>query len=189
MPAYFLFLLWVAIGVFGRLIIHVPDATPLTSLCLLAPIVFSKRFSFLIILITLFLSDFILHFLFHYAVFGSWTLFTYSGWLMVAVIGFLFSKKSTILNAILYSAFSAVIFWVWTDFGTWITTALYAHTAQGLLNCYIAALPFLRNSMLGAMAWSVVLVYLLFRHNIIHRHIPTFWNNIVYFLKFIRRAN
>ena len=167
--------LWIIIGVVGRLIVHIPDVTPLTSLCLLAPTVFSKRQSFLIMLIILLLSDLCLHFLFHYSAFGSWTLFTYSAWFGVIFVGFLLAKKLTLFRALYFTFFASLAFWIWTNFGTWATTTLYSHDLHGLMNCYIAALPFLRNSIVGSCVWTgVLLIHRFFRHDKIHSHIPAF---------------
>jgi len=153
------FLIWILIGVVGRLIIHIPDVTPLTSLCLLSPTVFSKRQSFFIVFLLLVLSDVCLHFLFHYPVFGSWTVFTYSGWMGVTLLGLLFSKKPTWLRAFSFTITASLIFWIWTNFGTWCATHLYSHNMQGLLDCYIAAIPFLKNSILGSLVWTGVLFF------------------------------
>ena len=155
-----LFVLWLLVGVLGRLIIHIPDVTPLTSLCLLASTVFSKRNAYWIMLSILLLSDFSLHILFHYPVFGLWTVFTYSVWLGIIVFGFLFSKKPTVLRGLWLTFFSAIIFWVWRNFGSWITTNMYAHNMRGLLDFYIAALPFLRNSIVGSCVWTAVIMTL-----------------------------
>lgn len=154
-------LLWITLCVLGRLVIHVPNATPLTSLFLLAPAVFSKRLSLLITVIALFLSDVALHFIFNFAIFGSWTVFAYSGWIATTLFGFYYAKKATFSRGIIFSGLSAILFWIVTNFGTWCETTLYAHTANGLLACYIAALPFLRNGLLGAIIWTSVFYFLI----------------------------
>jgi hypothetical protein len=151
--------LFILIGVIGRLIIHIPDVTPLTSLALFAPTVFSKRTSFLMMLITLLLSDVCLHFFLGYSIFGSWTFFTYSGWLGTIFFGFLFSQKPVFSRAFTLTFFATLCFWIWTNFGTWITTNLYSHDFSGLLQCYIVAIPFLKCGLLGSWAWTIVLFY------------------------------
>src|SRR3990167_2423736 len=145
-----MYILWILIGVIGRLVIHIPDVTPLTSLCLLAPTVFSKRNACFIILTILILSDVSLHFLFNY-----------SGWLFVMLLGFLFAKKSTLTRAFMFTLNASLIFWVWSDFGTWCTSSFYPHTLQGLIDCYIAALPFLRNAIVGSLLWTGMLVFMI----------------------------
>jgi len=173
------YIVWILVAVIGRLVIHIPDVTPLTSLCLLAPTVFSKRNSLLIIFCSLLLSDLCLHFIFHYAVLGSWTLFNYSGWSAVVLLGVLFAKKPTVFRALSFTVYGSLIFWVWSDFGTWCTSTLYAHTINGLMDCYIAALPFLRDAITGSLIWTGVLVYPILRHHIIHQHIPCLRNNVI----------
>lgn len=182
-----MFLLSIIFGVFGRLMVHIPNVTPMTSLCLLAPAVFSKRDSFLVITITLLLSDLLLHFLLHYPVLGSWTLFTYSASFLIVAVGFILKNQFTASRAMWLTAYSAVFFWVWTNFGTWCTSMMYAHTAAGLMQCFIAGLPFLRNGLAGSLVWTCVL--LLLGHYIIHRNIPAFRRNRASFLKLVRKPN
>lgn len=157
-----LLIVWIVTAIVGRLVIHIPDVTPLTSLCLLAPSVFSKRTALFAMLIILALSDYGLHLLFQYSVFGSWTWFTYSGWLCMIFLGFIFSKNSTLLRALYFTLIGTVIFWLWTNFGTWCTTTLYPHHLTGLFACYTAALPFLKNSVLGSLLWTTVLFTFVF---------------------------
>ena len=151
-------LVWIAVAVLGRLIIHVPDVTPLSALALLAPTVFSKRFSLCMTLATLVLSDVALHFLLHESVFGNWTFFTYSGWIFVTLLGFLFARNPTFSRGFLFAGVSTIGFWIWTNAGSFLVMHLYPHTMNGLLNCYLAALPFLKNSLMGAMVWMGVLM-------------------------------
>lgn len=153
-----IYLIWILVGVVGRLVIHVPDVTPLTSLALLAPTVFSKRISIAMMLGILILSDYSLHVFFHYPMFGLWSLFNYSGWIATVLFGFLFSKKPTFLSALFYTFFSALFFWVWTDFGTWCVSSLYPHTLHGLTECFVMALPFLKYSIVGSLAWTTALM-------------------------------
>lgn len=145
---------WIAIGFISRLIIHIPDATPITTLALLAPRFFSLRKSLLMILTILATSDLFLHFLFSYTVFGSWSFFTYSGWCGVVLLGSAFTNAGKIMNFIFLTIGASFLFWIWTNFGTWCATSLYPHNIVGLMECYYAALPFLRNSVIGAVCWT-----------------------------------
>lgn len=52
----------------------------------------------------------------------------------------------------------AALFYVVTNFWVWASGAvLYPHTAQGLLMCYTAALPFFGNTLAGNLVYSTVL--------------------------------
>lgn len=160
-----IYLLWILVGIIGRLVIHIPDVTPLTSLALLAPTVFSKRLSIAMMLGILILSDCLLHLFFHYPVLGLWSLFNYSGWIAIVLFGFMFSKNPRFLSALAYTFFSALFFWVWTDFGTWCAGGLYSHTLDGLTACFVMALPFLKYSIIGSLVWTAgLMICLRFRN-------------------------
>ena len=154
-----MFLVTILIGVFSRLFIHIPNVTALTSLCLLAPSAFSKRDAFLIIATILLLSDLLLHFMLHYPVLGFWTFFNYSGWFATLFAGFLLQKQFTFSRALIFTFLTSVLFWIWTNLGTWFATGMYAPTPSGLLQCYIAGLPFLRNAVIGSLVWTAVLSF------------------------------
>jgi hypothetical protein len=53
---------------------------------------------------------------------------------------------------------SSLGFWIWTNFGVWATSGLYSKTLTGLGECYIAALPFLLNSLIGDMIWGLAIL-------------------------------
>ena len=155
-------LLWIAIATLGRLIPHPPNATPLTSLCVLSSRQFSLKTSCFMMLLSLLLSDILLAFIQHHAIFGLWSLFTYSGFLMIMFGGARFIRQDTsFLNTFIFTGFSSIGFWLWTNLGTWLTTSLYQHTGYGLLTCYAAAIPFLRNAIIADLIWLAVLQYLL----------------------------
>ena len=42
-------------------------------------------------------------------------------------------------------ALGAVLFFLVSNFGVWLTQELYPHSAAGLAACYVAALPFFTN--------------------------------------------
>jgi len=59
---------------------------------------------------------------------------------------------------IAFAAVSAsVIFFALTNFGVWLLSGMYSHDVTGLLACYTAAIPFLQNSLAGALFYSAVL--------------------------------
>ena len=60
-------------------------------------------------------------------------------------------------HPLLYLLGSTVGFWLWTNFGAWLWNPVYAANFQGLFNCYIAGLPFLRNACIGNLIWMVVI--------------------------------
>jgi hypothetical protein len=51
----------------------------------------------------------------------------------------------------------SLIFFVTTNFAVWAFGSLYPHSWQGLVQCYVAALPFLDKTVLGDLFWIAVL--------------------------------
>ncbi len=141
-----LVLSFILIAVLIRLIPHVPNVTPVTAMALFGGAFFSNRYAAMALpLIVMLLSDLFLGF--------SWiTIFVYSAFLLVSLIGLFYNKIS--FKTIIFSSLS---FFIITNFGVWLIG--YPKTWAGLSECYTLALPFFRNSLIGDFAYSGLLLY------------------------------
>lgn len=148
--------LWIGIGALSRILPHPANMTAMTSVSLLAGVQFSRLQSLIMIVFSLLLSDLVLAYAYGYSILGSWSLFTYSGFLLIAFLSS-FVKKINNLRLFGLLICSSLGFWLWTNFGTWLCSGLYSKNLTGLSACYIAALPFLRNQLIGDVAWMLVL--------------------------------
>ena len=52
---------------------------------------------------------------------------------------------------------SSLLFFATTNFAVWAFSGMYAHDLNGLVLCYVAALPFLWNTVAGDMLWTTLL--------------------------------
>jgi uncharacterized membrane protein YcgQ (UPF0703/DUF1980 family) len=52
---------------------------------------------------------------------------------------------------------SSLIFFVTTNFAVWAFSGMYTPDLAGLIHCYVSALPFLQNTMIGDMFWTMLL--------------------------------
>lgn len=140
------------IGIVSRLIPHMPNATAIMFSSLTFGFLLPKTRAIAIVLVMGVISDSLLSYLHAYPVFGYWSFFTYSGFLVVTCFG---SKiqKITVGRGYGYLLSVSFLFWLWTNFGTWLVSGLYPTTGTGLVACYIAALPFLGNQLLGDVLW------------------------------------
>lgn len=137
-----------AIAIIGRLLPHPPDFSPIPALCLLLSQTYSKKISVFLMLSTIFISDILLAVINGYPWIGGWAFFTYSGY----IICILAIRKT---NSAWFSLFAmTLLFWVWSNFGVWITN--FPYTLNGVISCYLLALPFLANSIVGGIVWYVV---------------------------------
>jgi hypothetical protein len=151
---YFVAAAWVVLGVVARLIPHPANVTPMTAISTFGGAQLGKLAGLALTLATLAISDILLSFVYGHQAFGLWSLFTYTGFAAIVLAGSLLRHHQTALRTLGLILGSSLGFWVWTNFGTWLTGGLYPLTGEGLLACYGAALPFLRNALLGDLAWG-----------------------------------
>jgi hypothetical protein len=52
---------------------------------------------------------------------------------------------------------SSLLFFATTNFAVWAFSGMYAHDLRGLVHCYVAALPFLWNTVAGDVLWTTLL--------------------------------
>ena len=141
----------------ARIVPHPPNVTPFLALIILTSRLYSTRVTIGFTLLSLFISDCLLALYQPHAVLGLWSLFTYSGWLMIAIVSQGFHQRAS--YSLTWVGVASVLFWLWTNFGCWLTGMMYAKTVTGLLTCYTLALPFLAHSLLGDCIWYSVLYY------------------------------
>jgi len=128
-----------------RLLPHPPNLTPIAAMALFGGAYFTdKRLAFLAPLAALFLSDVVLGF-----GFGAETLVVYASFALIVCMGFWLRKRRTLLPIAGVTLASSVQFFITTNLGVWAFSSLYPKTTEGLLACYVAAIPFFRNTLLG----------------------------------------
>jgi hypothetical protein len=112
--------------------------------------------------LALFVSDLLLNNILYRQYYPEFTFIT-SWWIYVAfalvmVIGwFLLNGKVTPARLLFASLTASALFFVVTNFSTWLDSGMYPHTPAGLTACFAAGLPFLRNPVLGDLFFSGVL--------------------------------
>jgi hypothetical protein len=136
---------------FSRLIPHPPNMTSVTAVALFGGAYLSdRRLAFLVPLTALFLSDIVLGFYHHMEV-------VYSSFALIVCIGLWLQTHRTALNVAGAAVASSVLFFLTTNFGVWLFDSLYPRTLDGLIACYVAAIPFFRNTLQGDVLYTVML--------------------------------
>jgi hypothetical protein len=51
----------------------------------------------------------------------------------------------------------SLAFFAISNFAVWAFSGIYSLEWQGLIQCYVAALPFLQNTVAGDLFWAAVL--------------------------------
>ena len=136
-----------------RLIDHPWNFTPVIAFGILSGYYLKNiMYGYSLIVISMILGDLIIGF--HYLIF-----FTYIGLLFSVIIGkYLKQLKPTQL--FLSSISSSIIFFVISNFGVWFLSNFYTKNLQGLIDCYIAAIPFFRNTLISTIIFVFILKWL-----------------------------
>jgi hypothetical protein len=79
----------------------------------------------------------------------------YASFALIALIG-MKMKTISLKNVFVNSIFSAVLFFVITNFAVWLE-GWYSYTFAGLVLCYEMAIPFFRNTLLSSLIYSGLL--------------------------------
>lgn len=82
-------------------------------------------------------------------------IFTWGAFILIGFMGMTLKGKKTPVSIFLLTIGSALVFFAISNFGVWLIW--YPLTISGFYNCYIMALPFLRNTLVGNIVFSAVL--------------------------------
>ncbi|MDB5389982.1 MAG: hypothetical protein JWM11_5628 [Planctomycetaceae bacterium] len=84
--------------------------------------------------------------------------FVYAGFILFGLIGLTLRGDKTPGRIIVTAFLSELAFFLLTNFGEWaVGNNQYPETFFGLLQCYAAAIPFWRNSLLGMCIYAPIL--------------------------------
>jgi len=129
-----------------------PNVAPITALALFVGIFFEKKYlAFIIPAIVMLASDFFIGF--HstmWAVYGAFGL--------IALLGIYMQNKINIISMIGASLGASLLFFAITNFAVWTTGAWYPATFSGLIECYVAAIPFFGKTIISDLLFTGVFV-------------------------------
>lgn len=161
LPLAFAFTL-VAIGVISRIVlVDSPNFKPVCALALFAGFYFNRTWlAAMVVGLTLVVSDLFIggyEWQLMAAVYGS-TFFA----VMLGVV--IRNKQNRSPNGMLFGRFAtasltmSVAFFVLTNFAVWAFGGWYPTTWSGLVDCYVAAIPFFRWTLVSDFVFSQALV-------------------------------
>ncbi len=137
-------------GAFMRLIPHWPNFTPIAAMALFGGAYFqNKNMAFIIPLAALLVSDLILGL-------HQYMLAVYASFAVVVFIGIYLRQRIGVGSVIAASVVSSLLFFIVTNFAIWLGSPFYPQNPAGLMESYIAGLPFLSNGFLGDLFFSTL---------------------------------
>jgi hypothetical protein len=143
----------IAFDVAARMLWHTPGVSPVAASALFAGMMLRRRSLALVVpLAALIISDAIAGF-YHWQV----MVVVYAALTLPAVAGML-ARRLPALRVVAPTVLAcSLIFYVTTNFAVWAWSGLYSADTAGLIQCYVAGLPFLKYTIAGDLFWAAVL--------------------------------
>lgn len=137
---------------------HTPMAnfTPIGAMALFGGCYFADKWkAYLVPLATLWLTDMVLNTMyFHqFTPFYSGFYWVYGTFALMVLVG-TFIKKVNFGSIITAAIVAALVHYVVTDLGTWLDGRMYPLTKAGFIECYVAAIPFLKNMLIANLVFG-----------------------------------
>jgi len=132
----------------SRIIPHPPNFPPILAVGIFVPLLTGNWKSALpLTLGAMFIGDL------------YWGLHSYMAWtyVSVALVSLIAINFSLLANCFI----APIVFFIITNFGVW-TSGYYGFTLEGLMACYIAAIPFFHMTLLGTLTYTL-LFYLIYK--------------------------
>ena len=158
---------YVALAILMRLLPHPWNMTPVGAMFLFSGATFSRKLESLFVpLVALLLSDYVVIQVLYGGKYSWFSPYSWAGFLLVGMIGWALRNRISYATVAAGSFAGSVVFFLVSNFGVWAGWRLYPATWSGLATCYLAALPFFRNTVLGDLIYAGLMFgsYELIRH-------------------------
>ena len=133
---------------FARLIPHPPNFTPIIAVAIMSSYFFRNiLLSCTVIIISMLLADIFIGF--YKNIF-----FVYLSLLLITYIFSHINRKIKLKNLFIFGLLGSIIFFILSNFGVWILSEMYEKNLNGLINCYLLAVPFFINTLLSTIIFS-----------------------------------
>ena len=160
LESYYLPIVLILILSFSRLIPHPPNFTPIIAVAIISSYFFKNIYlSCATLLISMLLAD---------AFIGFYNNM-FSVYLSLFLIAFVFykvSKKINFKNLFVYGFIGSLIFFIISNFGVWVLGGPgvldipYEKNLNGLVECYVLAIPFFGNTFLSTLIFSYPAIFI-----------------------------
>ncbi len=153
MQKYIPALLLILLGVSTRLLPHPANFAPIAAIALFAGIYLPKKFAIILPMAAMLISDLILGF-YLWPVMVS----VYFSFAVTGMIGLAIQKQKKFSTVLGGALLASILFFIVTNWAVWAFGTMYAHNFNGLIQSYLMALPFFKNTLLGDLFYTGVLV-------------------------------
>ena len=135
-----------------RIFPHPPNFTPILALAIFGGAYLPNRITAISLpIISMFISDLIIGF--HSQIFSI-----YATIILLSILGHLMKTKN-FKNFAITGFTGSLNFFIITNFSVWLGGSLYPLTIDGIIQCYIMAIPFFHNTLISTILFLTILFF------------------------------
>jgi hypothetical protein len=144
-----------------RLLPHPMNVAPVAALAFVGGMYFGRRYALWVPLAVLALTDLVLNVRVGYPVFFWPRAIDYGAFVLIGLLG-LWARGRRVGAKFGCALATPFLFYLISNFGVWLFgIENYPKTFAGLGQCYVAALPFLRGTMIGDWTFMILFISIL----------------------------
>lgn len=149
----------------SRLLPHPYNFTPLGGIAILGATYFrSSIWKYILPILAFYISDLLVTNILYasyyagegFIWFSSHMIWTYSAIILIALVSSRIMRVKKFKNLLGASVLGAVLFFLISNFGSWISDPMYPKTAGGLITAYVAGIPFFPSSLASTVFYSAL---------------------------------
>lgn len=144
--------LLIGLAVLARLLPHPANFAPVAAVAIFGGAVLPRRLAVITPLLAMVVSDVIIGVYDWRIMCTVWACYAVTAYVSNCVL-----KKPTVVRGMALTLVASTFFFVVTNLAVWAASGMYAHTWQGLGDCYYMALPFFRNTVFSDVLYTVLL--------------------------------
>jgi len=144
----------IVIAVLCRFVPHVHNFSPVYGALLFGGAHLRRRDVIWFPVMLLAASDFVLTNLIYHLNIGWLEIVQMGAFASIALIGRLLRKRTTWRRLAGACVASSLSFYLISNFGVWLGWNSYPHTWQGLVQCYVAAIPWYRQTLISTFVYA-----------------------------------
>jgi hypothetical protein len=147
----------VALAVLARFIPHLHNFSPVYGALLFGGAQLKKRDSIWFPVVLLVASDYVLTNLIYHLDIGWLEAFQAIAFAALAFTGWLLRVRVTLSRFVVACLLGPAVFFLISNFGVWYGYGSFPHTWAGLMECYIAGIPYYGRTLASTVLFGVLL--------------------------------
>lgn len=152
-------ILIIAIAVVLRIVQPIDNFAPIVAVTLFAGYLFkSYQKGLILAVLASFIGDIVISYIHQYSLFHDTFVFVYGSYALIAFLGSKMSaNKFSWGKLATYGLASSLLFFVITNLGVFLMSNMYSKDVNGLVNCFVAAIPFYKYSFISDVLYIPVI--------------------------------